>query len=115
MEALVAALAQPYVNDPRMAAALLLAADEVHPEHCYRDRVVVLTAAHMLAMGDRAGVGGAVASQREGGLEVTYFQAASSGGLADTAYGLEVKRLNFLCFGLTARTAWQEAVPSSVI
>jgi hypothetical protein len=107
MEALVAALAQPYVNDPRMAAALLLAADEVHPEHCYRDRV--------LAMGDRAGVGGAVASQREGGLEVTYFQAASSGGLADTAYGLEVKRLNFLCFGLTARTAWQEAVPSSVI
>lgn len=108
MSIYVSVLAPEYANDPRMPAAMLLASEEVSSSHCYRERVVVLLAAHMLSMGDRAGVGGAVASKREGDLSVAFSQPiiGDRGLLADTGYGQEVQRLNRLCYGMTAMTGW---------
>ena len=105
-EGIIAVLAPQFVDDPRMQYAIELANDEVNPSHCYHDKVVVLLAAHMLEMGDRAGVGGAVTSKTEGGLSVSFNVGQSTGALGDTGYGREVDRLNRLCYGLTARTGW---------
>ena len=110
MSALVAILAPQFVDDPRMTYAMQIAGEEVSLSHCYRDRVVVLLAAHMLEMGDRAGASGSVASRSEGGLSISFNSGNSSGLLADTSYGLEVQRLNLLCYGFSARTAWQEGL-----
>lgn len=113
---LVRVLAPPFVDDPRMELAMTLAGQEVSLTHCFREQVVVLLAAHKLEMGDRAGVGGSVASEREGALERTYHAAnASDGLLAGTSYGLEVARLNRLCYGITAGTGWLREDLSSVI
>lgn len=108
MSIYVSVLAPEYANDPRMPAAMQLAGEEVGPSHCYRERVVVLLAAHMLAMGDRAGVGGAVASKREGDVAVAFSQPiiGDRGLLADTGYGQEVQRLHRLCYGMSAMTGW---------
>lgn len=121
MEALIALLAPAYAEDPRMPAAILLAEQEVDPNHCYHDRVVVLLAAHMLEMADRGATGGGeeggaasgqvVKSMSEGGLSISYgsdFNAGSSSGtsLDSTTYGQEVLRLNQLCYGITAQTGW---------
>lgn len=105
-EGIIAVLAPQYVDDPRMQYAIALANGEVNQSHCYHDRVVVLLAAHMLEMGDRAGAGGAVSSKSEGGLSVSFGAGDYKGLLGDTGYGREVDRLNRLCYGLTARTAW---------
>lgn len=121
--ALVDLLAPAYKDDTRWPEALLLAADEVSPDHCYRDRVIVLLAAHMLEIADKgvsagSGMGSGsttqqVQTKKEGDISVTYFEnkqqadtSDSSGALGQTAYGAEVLRLNRLCFGMTARTAW---------
>ena len=121
--ALVDLLAPAFKDDPRWQDALLLADDEVSPAHCFRDRVIVLLAAHMLEIADKgvsagSGMGSGsstqqVQSKREGDLATTFFEAKqqadvadSSGALGQTAYGAEVLRLNRLCFGMAARTAW---------
>lgn len=58
--------------------------------------------AHMLTMRNRAGVGGAVKSMREGDLALTY--AGSEGNdLAGTSYGQELNRLKAECV-FSART-----------
>jgi hypothetical protein len=109
MSVYVDVLAPQYSNDPRMDAAMQMAAKLVNPTHCYYDEVVVLLAAHMLSLGDRAGVGGAVASKSEGELSISYHAppSASEGGLlGGTPYGQQVLNLNQLCYGMTARTAW---------
>ena len=101
-------VAPQYANDPRLIGAVLLAEPTVAASHCYRDQVLVLLGAHTLEVAGRAGSGGAVASSKEGGLEVSYFENknGSDGLLATTSYGAEVQRLNFLCYGMSARTGW---------
>lgn len=111
----VAILAPAFVDDPRMPGAMEIASKQVSLTHCYREEVVVLLAAHMLEMGDRAGVGGAVSSKSEGGLSVSFNAGESSGLLGDTAYGRQVEYYNRLCFGLSARTGWLREDSSSVI
>lgn len=103
---LVRLLAPQFVDDPRIPLAMELAAEEVDPDHTYRDRVVVLLAAHMIEMGDRAGVSGTVASKREGQLEVTFTSGDSSSLLAGTSYGAEAARLHRLHVGIAAGTGW---------
>lgn len=98
-------VAPQFVDDPRLPIALEMAARQVAPDHCYYAEVVALLAAHVLEVGDRGGVSGAVSSRSEGGLSVS-FAAGGSGLLGSTSYGAEVERLNRLCYGLTARTAW---------
>lgn len=105
-EGIIAVLAPQFVDDPRMSYAIQLAGDEVNPSHCYHDKAVVLLAAHMLEMGDRAGAGGAVTSKTEGGLSVSFSAGNVTGSLGDTGYGREVERLNRLCYGMSARTGW---------
>ena len=100
----IAALAPQFVDDPRMPAVISIAGKQVSPDHCYREEVVVLLAAHMLELGDRAGAGGAVSSKSEGGLSVSFSVGDATGLLGDTSYGRQVERLNRLCYGLSART-----------
>jgi len=105
-EALIPILAPDLIGNPGWEVALEMAEAEVNPDHCYYDRVVVLTAAHILSSGSQGGaLLGAVKSQSEGGLSITYETGSSSGG-STSAYGSEVKRLNYLCYGMSARTAW---------
>lgn len=101
---ITAVYAPAFVDDSRMPIAIEIAGKQVATNHCFHDEVVVLLAAHMLEMGDRAGSGGAVTSRSEGGLSISF--AAGSGLLGTTSYGQEVERLNHLCYGLTARTGW---------
>lgn len=113
-EALIPILAPEFVDDDRMEGALLIAAKQVDLDHCYHDEVVVLLAAHLLAGADRGGTGGAIKSESEGGLSRTFADAGASGdGLGLTSYGQEVSRLNRLCYGLTARTAWGDRYGTS--
>lgn len=108
---MAAVLAPAYVDDVRLELAIEIADAEVAANHCQRERVVVLLAAHMLAMADRAGSGGAVASESEGGVSVSYTAPATDDLLASTAYGQEVIRLNRMCFGMSAMTARSNLIP----
>lgn len=93
-------LAPDFVGDPRIIGAVAMAETEVAPDHCFHDRVVVLMAAHMLAIGDGGGTGsGQVTSKREGGLAITYGEGSSKDPLDMTSYGREAKRLTLLCAG----------------
>lgn len=105
---LIPILAPEFVGNPNLSGAILMAETLVSVDHCYRDQVIALVAAHYLTI---AGLGGAasgqVLSETEGGLSRTFAAAStSSGGMGKTSYGQEVERLNRLCYGLTARTAW---------
>lgn len=111
IEDLIPILAPAFVDDPRMPAAIALADTQVAPDHCYHDQVVVLTAAHFLTVADRGaeygGVGGNVVSMSEGGLSLSFGNnGALAGSLGSTSYGTEIDRLNRLCYGMSARTAW---------
>lgn len=98
--ALLPILAPDFVGDPRIAGAIILAEEEVAPDHCFHDRVVILMAAHMLALADGGGTGsGQVTSKREGQLAITYGEGNSSDPLDLTSYGREAKRLTLLCAG----------------
>lgn len=112
---MVQVLAPAFAEDVRMELAIEVAGEEVAANHCYRARVVVLLAAHMLAMADRAGSGGAVASESEGGVSVSYTAARSDDALASTSYGQEVLRLNRLCFGMSAMTARSNLIPRGLL
>lgn len=97
-------VAPEFACDDRFSAALTLAALEVSPTHCYRDKVVVLLAAHMLAMADRSALAsGPVSSMSEGGLSISF----AGGSNMPTPYGNEIRRLNRLCYGITAMTGWE--------
>ena len=105
-------IAPDLAASPQAAAAIALASTQVNATHCYYDAVVANLAAHMLAMAVRQGSTGAVTSKREGDLAISF--AAPSVALSDlqaTSYGQEVDRLNRLCYGLSARFAF-EAQPA---
>lgn len=116
IEDLIPILAPEFVNDSRMPAALTLAGTNVAVDHCYHDQVVVLMAAHILTMADRSADGnsqvGAATSLREGGLSVSFGDSGVAGPLGTTGYGVEIDRLNKLCYGLGAMTAWTPAFPT---
>ena len=108
---LIPLLAPAYVDDPRLQAAIDLVTPQVNPNHCYLDQVIALLAAHTLSLADRgaefAGVSGAIQSMSEGGLSISFGSSSSAAGSLDgTTYGSEVNRLNRLCYGMVARTAW---------
>ena len=110
---LIPILAPAYVNDARLPAAIEMAQTQVAAGHCYYDQVVALLAAHTLSVADRgaefAGVSGNVQSMSEGGLSISFGNSSDiSGSLGSTTYGNEIDRLNRLCYGFTARTAWIE-------
>lgn len=102
---LLSVVAPQYVSDPRVENALSMVLAQVSPTHCYFEQVVALMVAHTLTMADRGGVAGQVSSEKEGDLERTYAYARES-GISASSYGVEVKRLNRLCYGMTARTGW---------
>ena len=104
----IALLGPEYVDDPRLALALELAASELALDHCFFDKAVALLALHSLAVSDRGASVGAVVSESEGGLSRSFSVGASTGPLSGTSYGVELDRLNRLCYGMTARTAWGE-------
>lgn len=102
---LIPVIAPELVGNAQLAAAIEMAGAQVSSSHCYRDVVIANMAAHILTVGGRGGSGGAITSETEGGLSRSYG-AAKTDGLAATSYGQEVERLNRLCYGLSARTAW---------
>lgn len=104
---LVAIVAPEYKDDPRMAGAILLAIPQVAADHCFRSHVIVLLAAHSLSLADKGGSGATgVVEEREGGLSRRYAERRNETGVGYelTGYGREVTRLNFLCYGMSART-----------
>jgi hypothetical protein len=102
---LIPVIAPELVGNAMLAGALTLATGQVSPGHCYRDQVIAYLAAHTLTLAARRGSGGAITSEAEGALSRSYG-ATRTDGLAATAYGQEVARLNQLCYGLSARTGW---------
>jgi hypothetical protein len=103
--ALIPVIAPELVGNPNISAAITLATSQVATGHCYRDAVIAHMAAHILTLAGRGGAGGAVTSEAEGSLSRA-FATNKADGLAATAYGQEVERLNRLCYGISARTAW---------
>lgn len=101
---IIAVIAPQLMDDPRLDAALEIAKSEISARHCYYERAKALLAAHMLTVSDRGGVSGAVASESEGSLSRSFSLSASTGALASTAYGEELRRLNRRCVGISART-----------
>lgn len=61
-----------------------------------RDLAVAYLAAHMLTVGLREGSGGAIASKKEGDLQVQFQGPPDTAGLAATSYGQEYGRLKRL-------------------
>lgn len=106
--AIVALYAPQYVDDPRLATALALADMQIAADHCQRDLAVVLLALHTMEIADRAGSGGSVASKTEGGLSISFTNGTDNSGLLATSFGSELDRINRLCYGFTARTAWTD-------
>ena len=102
---LIPVIAPDLVLNDGLAAAIEMAGAQVAANHCYREVVIANMAAHILTIGARGGSGGAITAESEGGLSRSYG-AAKTDGLAATSYGQEVERLNRLCYGLSARTAW---------
>ena len=102
---LIPVIAPELVGNANLPAAIIIASAQVSANHCYRDVVIANLAAHILTLAGRGGSGGAVSSETEGSLSRS-FTAAKTDGLATTSYGQEVERLNSLCYGLSARTAW---------
>lgn len=105
---LIPILAPEFVGDPRLEAVIAMLTPQVSVEHCYFDQVLALMAAHTLSLADRGGSSsGPIVSESEGGLSRTYGGGSQgSGPNGSTGYGQEVDRLNRLCYGLSARTAW---------
>ena len=100
LAALLPIIAPDFVGDPRIVGAVALAEGEVAADHCFRNRVLILMAAHMLALADGGGTGsGQITSKREGQLAITYGEGNSSDPLDTTSYGREAKRLTLICAG----------------
>lgn len=109
LEAL-AIIAPQFAAIPQAAGAIALASEQVRQDHCFYTSVVANLAAHMLTVASQLGTAGAVTSKREGDLAITFAAPATgtgANGLAGTAYGQEVDRLNRLCYGLSARFAFE--------
>ncbi len=102
---LIHVIAPDLADNPNIYAAIEVATAQVAENHCYRDVVIANMAAHILTIGARGGSGGAITAESEGGLSRSYG-ATKTDGLGATSYGQEVERLNRLCYGLSARTAW---------
>lgn len=102
---LIPVIAPDLADNANLAAAIEMAGAQVAANHCYRDAAIAHMAAHILTIGARGGSGGAITSETEGGLSRSYG-ATKTDGLAATSYGQEVERLNRLCYGVSARTAW---------
>lgn len=98
-------LAPEFIGDPRFELAVELVEEEVNADHCYYDRVVILMAAHMLAITSPDAIGGQAISKSEGQLSITYAKREITGGMDGSAYGREAARLTLLCGGgFTAMT-----------
>ena len=102
---LIPIIAPELAGNANLPGAVEIASAQVSASHCYRDVVIANLAAHILTLAGRGGSGGAVASETEGSLSRS-FSVSRTDGLAATSYGQEVERLNSLCYGLSARTAW---------
>ena len=102
---LIPVIAPELEGNAQLSGAIEIASAQVAASHCYRDVVIANLAAHILTLAGRGGSGGAVASESEGSLSRS-FSAPRTDGMAATSYGQEVERLNRLCYGLSARTAW---------
>lgn len=110
-----AVIAPQYGTDPRAVWAMELAVEQIPLDHCFYGSAVANLAAHMMAVGDRAGVGGAVTGRSEGALSISFSSEVASGLLGGTAYGQELMRLNRLCYGITARTGWIDDLGTAVV
>lgn len=107
-------LAPAHVGSASIATAVELAELEVALDHCFRDQVVVLMAAHKLLLGASGAQTGQVKSKTEGDLSITYETSGESvgAGLDGTGYGREALRLTRLCYGgITAMTRGFPYVP----
>lgn len=105
--AIVALYAPQYVDDPRLETALTLADGQIAEDHCQRELAVVLLALHTMEIADRAGSSGSVASKSEGGLSIA-FTGGGNSGLLVTSFGTELDRINRMCYGFSARTAYTD-------
>ena len=105
---LIPIIASELVGHANLAGAITMAEGQIAADHCFLDEVVAYTAAHILTVAGRSGSGGAIASETEGSLSRSFAAGGDGAGLGSTSYGLEVKRLNRLCYGFSARTGYSE-------
>lgn len=103
---LIPLVAPEFTDNANLIPTIDLATSQVDPAHCQFDAVVANLAAHILTMANRKGVGGFVAGKTEGSLSISMGSPSITGNLSSTSYGQEVQRLNKLCYGLSAMTAW---------
>tara|TARA_R100000655_G_scaffold16426_4_gene35704 strand:- start:10312 stop:10653 length:342 start_codon:yes stop_codon:yes gene_type:complete len=104
---LIPVIAPELVDNPQLTGAIVMAEDQVAADHCRREQAVAYLAAHILTTAGRGGTGGAVASETEGSLSRSFASPeAAAGTLGSTGYGQELQRLNRICYGFSARTAW---------
>ena len=106
-------VAPEYVGDPRLALAIAVYAEQVAADHCYRDEVIALLAADMLASGDAGARGGDVVSETEGGLSRTYSVRSDSSQDGTSAYYKRALMLTMQCYGFSAMTKNFHNVPSA--
>ena len=92
-------IAPEFENIPneKIDAVIAIAENQVSTKFCDRNTAIAYLAAHILTVSGRRGVGGVVASEREGDLARS-FTAIGSHPLDSTAYGLEYRRLVRQCF-----------------
>lgn len=101
---LIPLIAPELAGNVMLSDAIALAESEIAADHCRRDAAVANLAAHTLTIAARGGSAGPVTSESEGSLSRSYGVDVGSGALDSTSYGKELKRLNRICYGFSART-----------
>ena len=85
-----------YAADETLLTNLVSASQESLREDHYGDKYALaqaLLALHWYTMGKRGGTGGAITSEREGDLALSYAAPLSDHDLMSTAWGAELKTL----------------------
>lgn len=97
---IVGVIAPEFLNDPRLATAILIADAEIAATMCgdKRPLLVAYLAAHLLAIGSRnqkSGTSGDVTSITEGNLSVSYSNVKSNNvnSLGLTGYGMRFREI----------------------
>ena len=93
VSAKLALIAKPFSELDNVADYIALAESQVDQRLRNRELAVAFLTAHIIEMANRKGAGGAISSETEGSLSVSYADANAGLGLNSTSYGVEYARL----------------------
>lgn len=104
---LIPIIAPSLADNDNLSGAISMAEDMVAADHPYYDQVTAYLAAHILTLAaNSSNAMGPVSSKSENNVSISYAVSSDADYLDLTIYGKEVRRLNRLAYGLSARTAW---------